>query len=296
VDDDMRNQFKQMHPFVSFSYYAGVFSLMIMMQHPLFLVLALMIILAINFLEDRLKGLTRWLFFMITTGILIVVLNPFFNERGRYVLFEVIGHRITLEAIVYGSMNALLIIGVMALFVSYNEVMSPNKLLYLFSKFLPQFAVLLMLTLRFIPLMRRRLADISAVQSSRGITLIQGRWVDKAKIGILYVQALLVYSLEEAIQTADSMKVRGYGQGKRSTYEYFHFKKRDGIALFYLVFLFLLDLFGRINGYGYFAIYPVMDSISVTPLEVLSLIFYFLFISFPIMVEMEGYVRWRLLN
>ncbi|WML52835.1 energy-coupling factor transporter transmembrane component T [Neobacillus sp. PS3-12] len=291
----MKN-FKRMHPLVSFCYYVGAISLMINLQHPIFLGAALLIIIAINFLEDRLKGLTHWLFFMITTGILIIVLNPIFNERGRHVLFEIFQHRITLEATVYGVMNALLIIGVMALFVSYNEVMSPNKLLYLFSKFLPQFAVLLMLTLRFIPLMKRRLAEISEIQTSKGLSMLHGRWMDKAKTGILYVQVLLVYSLEEAIQTADSMKARGYGHGKRTSYEYFIFKKRDLFALLYLLVVFLLVLIGRMKGYGYLTIYPVMESTLISPSEFFFLFLYLLFLSFPLVAGVGGYVRWRLSN
>jgi energy-coupling factor transport system permease protein len=283
-----------MHPFVLFAYYTGALALMFIMQHPVFLVLALIIIFAINFCEDRMKGLSRWLVMIVTTGILIVVLNPIFNERGSHLLFAVFNHRITLEAVVYGIINSLLIIGVMALFVSYNEVMTPNKLMYLFSKFLPQFAVLLMLTLRFIPLMKRRLAEISAVQSSRGISVAQGSWVDKAKTGILYVQVLLVYSLEEAIQTADSMKARGYGQGKRSTYEYFTFKRSDLYAILYLLISFFLVLFGRYKGYGYFAIYPVMEPVSLSSEEAIILVIYILFLGFPLLVEMGGYIRWRL--
>lgn len=291
----MKN-FKRMHPLVSFTYYVGALSLMIILQQPIYLVAALLMIITINFVEDRLKGLSRWLLFMIITGILIVVLNPIFNERGRHTLFEIFQHRITLEATVYGIMNALVIIGVMALFVSYNEVMSPNKLLFLFSKLLPQFALLLMLTLRFIPLMKRRLAEISAIQTSKGLSMVHGRWMDKAKTGILYVQVLLVYSLEEAIQTADSMKARGYGHGKRTSYEYFIFKKRDLFALLYLLVVFLLVLIGRLKGYGYLTIYPVMESALISPSEFFFLFLYLLFLSFPLVAGVGGYVRWRLSN
>ena len=38
---------------------------------------------------------------------------------------------------------------------------------------------------------------------------------EKTSDSNLFIQALLVHSLEEAIQTADSMKARGYGKGKR---------------------------------------------------------------------------------
>jgi len=292
----MKKTFKQLHPLVLFLYYAGSVTLLIMMLHPLFLGVALCILLAVHFFDDRLKGLSRWLVFMLTTGIFIMILNPLFNERGRSVLFTIFGHRITAEAVVYGGMNALLIICVMALFVSYNEVMTPNKLLYLFSGFLPQFAILLMLTLRFIPLMRRRLAEISAVQTSKGISIVYGRWRDKVRNGMIYIQVLLVHSLEEAIQTADSMKARGYGQGKRSTYEYFTFHMRDYCSVIFLILLFLILICGRLYGYGFLTIYPIMENWQPAFKEKIVLGFYIIYLSFPLEMELGGRIRCRLSN
>ncbi|WP_462410571.1 energy-coupling factor transporter transmembrane component T [Neobacillus sp. Marseille-QA0830] len=290
----MRNEFKRFHPLVLFSYYVGALALVIIMQHPIFLCLAFLVILAVNYVEDQLKGVSKWVTFMITTGLFILILNPVFNERGQHVLFTVFSHRVTGESALYGGINALLLIGVMALFVSYNEVMAPNKLLYLFSKFLPQFAVLLMLTLRFIPLMRRRVEEISAIQTSKGMSVAHGRWRDKAKTGMLYLQLLLVHSLEEAIQTADSMKARGYGQGSRSTYEYFILKKSDVMALVYLLFLCSVVIYGRISGFGYLTIYPILETLTISATESIILVVYLLFISFPLFVQMGGYIRWRL--
>jgi energy-coupling factor transport system permease protein len=292
----MIDRFERFHPFVTFAYYTGTLSLFIIMLHPLFLMIGLLIILAVNYVKDRLRGVARWLLFMITTGLFIMIMNPLFNQRGLHVLFRVSHHRITLEAVVYGATNALLVITVMALFVSYNEVMTPNKLLYLFSKFLPQFAVLLMLTLRFIPLMRRRLAEISAIQMSKGLSIAHGPWKEKIQTSMLYVQVLLVHSLEEALQTADSMNARGYGQGGRTTYEYFHFEKRDLFALLYLVIFFFAVMYGRINGYGYLTIYPVMESLKLSTIDTILLVFYCFFISFPLLVETGGYLKWRLSN
>ncbi|MCD8511312.1 MAG: energy-coupling factor transporter transmembrane protein EcfT [Bacillus sp. (in: Bacteria)] len=112
---------------------------------------------------------------------MIFIINPLFNDRGRHVLFELLGQRVTLEASLYGATMALAIMAIISLFVSYNEVMTPNKLLFLFSKILPRFAVVLMLTLRFIPLMKRRLDEISAVQQSKGLSLTDGTWRKKGQ-------------------------------------------------------------------------------------------------------------------
>jgi energy-coupling factor transport system permease protein len=292
----MKVRFHAFHPVVTFCYYVGAIALVMMNQHPLFLIAALSILLALHFFYNRFNDVKPWLFFIFTTGILIFLINPLFNERGRHVLLEIMGHRVTLEASIYGGMSALSIICVLLLFVSYNEVMTPNKQLFLFSKFLPQFAILLMLTLRFIPLMRRRLVEIAAVQVSKGISVSHGPLKERIKKGMLYVQVLLTYSLEEAIQTADSMKARGYGQKKRSTYEYFRFNKKDMLTLLFLVILLSINLYGRYAGFGSLTIYPLMESLGLAPEESFILLIYALFLCFPLYVEIGEFIRWRLLN
>jgi energy-coupling factor transport system permease protein len=290
----MENRLERFHPLVPFLYYGGSLSLFLLFLHPVFLPLGFILILIINYMQDRLTGVRTWLFLMLTTVVLIMVMNPLFNERGRHLLFVIADHRITLEAVIYGGMNALSIVSVMAVFISYNLIMTPNKLLFLFAKFLHQFAVLLMLTLRFIPLMRRRLEDIMMVQQSKGLSVTHGPWSAKLKNGMLYVQALLTYSLEEAIQTADSMKARGYGMGHRTSYEYFKIRKADITAIIYLSILFITIVFARFSGYGFLTVYPVMESWQLAWQDMVTLMLYMLFLSFPLLVEIGEMLRWRL--
>ncbi|HLO11891.1 MAG TPA: energy-coupling factor transporter transmembrane component T [Pseudoneobacillus sp.] len=292
----MIRQFKAFHPLVIFCYYLGSIALIMLFMHPVFLLISVSSFVMIHILEDRCKTLLPWLFFILSTGILIFIINPFFNERGRHILFEIVGHRVTLEATIYGGMSALSIVGVMLVFVAYNEVMTPNKLLFLFSKFLPQFAVLLMLTLRFIPLMKRRLEEISAIQTSKGISVKQGQWKDRIKKGMLYIHILLTYSLEEAIQTADSMRARGYGQFQRTTYEYFRWKKSDIVSIIYLVLLFSLCIYGRLFNNGLLTIYPIMEPMSLSPQEVIILCMNVLFFSLPLLAELGDVIQWRILK
>ncbi|MBU9723373.1 MULTISPECIES: energy-coupling factor transporter transmembrane component T [Bacillaceae] len=291
----MIQRFEDFHPAFTFFYYMGVILLLMMFQHPTILVIALLIILMIHFVEDRFQNLKRWSLLIILSGVLIILLNPVFNQRGRIVLFIIGDHYITLEAVLNGSVTALSIMAIISIFVSYNEVMTPNKLLFLFSKLLPQFAVLLMLTLRFIPLMRRRLEEISAVQYSKGIAVTDGNWRKKVKNGLLYIQVLVTYSLEEAIQTADSMNAREYGKGERTTYDHFRFKKIDAVAFLWVGFLLIYCVIGRLYGFGVLTIYPMMDPIPLTGMEWCLAIGMFIFIAFPLVVKGGGRLKWRIL-
>ncbi|MGG5254339.1 energy-coupling factor transporter transmembrane component T [Neobacillus sp. SM06] len=292
----MYDRFERFHPLILFIYYGGAMILFFLLLHPLFLSIAFFLVLLLHLLRDHGRSLSQWLFFMLTTGLFLFLLNPLFNERGRHVLLTIFQHRFTLEAFIYGGMSALSVMGVIALFVSYNEIMTPNKLLFLFAKWLPQFAVLLMLTLRFIPLMKKRAEDITAIQKSKGIAGADGSLRKRIETGLLFLQALLVFSLEEAIQTADSMNARGYGFRKRSSYEYFVLKKADWIAGLFLVFLFIAIAYGRVNGYGYLTVYPRLENWYLTGMDLEVLIFECLYLSFPLMVNVGRRIRWRILR
>lgn len=106
----------------------------------------------------------------------------------------------------------------------------------------------------------------------------------------------MTYSLEEAIQTADSMNAREYGKYKRSSYEHFRFKQTDGLALTYLVLLLTAGLIGRFQGYGNLVIFPVMGELTPDLMDWLFASFLFLFLSFPLQVKGGSYLKWRILN
>ncbi|WP_062049402.1 energy-coupling factor transporter transmembrane component T [Bacillus sp. JCM 19034] len=289
-------RFEQLHPFTTFLYYAGAIAIIMLMLHPYYLCVILFTLLLREFVYDRFRGLRGWFIFIFLTALIIVLVNPFFNQRGLHVLWEFGDRRFTLEAFLYGGITALSLIGIVTLFISFNRVMTPNKLLFLFARILPQFALLLMLTLRFIPLMKRRLDDIASVQQSKGISITSGKWNEKAKKGLLYVQVLLTYSLEEAIQTADSMKARGYGTGKRSSYDHFSWYRSDYFVAALIIGCLLILFYGRFNGYGYLTIYPVMDSLQLVGADWFLLSFIVVYFLFPLWLEWGGMLKWRILN
>lgn len=63
--------------------------------------------------------------------------NTLFTHNGRTVLFYINGLRITLEAFCYGLAAAAMLSAIVIWFMSFNLVMSADKLIYLFGKAAP---------------------------------------------------------------------------------------------------------------------------------------------------------------
>ncbi|MGF7086912.1 energy-coupling factor transport system permease protein [Kroppenstedtia sanguinis] len=287
----MNRGFRDLHPVVTFLYYAGVLLLLLLMFHPLFILSAWILLFAVNLLYDGGKELLRWKGVMGMTAGLVLVVNPLISQRGSHILWEGSSHRITWEAVLYGGMMAGIILCVIAVFSSYQQVIPSDKFLYLFSRLLPQWALLTVLALRFVPLLRERLDEIGRVHRSREDEIPKLSLRERLRRSMKRLEVLLTWSLEEGLQTADSMKARGYGIGRRSSYSPYRWRSKDGVALLFLVIAGGACLYGWSQGLGILTIYPVLESLELTDGGWALLGGYLAFFGFPVLVELGGIIR-----
>lgn len=290
----MHTVLNSVHPFTSFCYYIGVIILSMMFLHPYFLIGELVLLIIYNLCQNngtKMKKMLQgsWIFILA-----IAIINPLLNHRGSHFLFYIGRNPITLEAVVYGVLMALSFSCLMIIFISYNSVISSHKFLYLFSRISPQLALLTMITMRFVPLFIRRLTTITAIQKTRGIQMEAGKIKTRAHSGMRLVQILLVCSLEEALQTADSMEARGYGVKKRSTYLSYRFEMRDILSLIVGGIILVCCIYGKLKGFGDLQIYPVLGSVGLSSIQnQLLLVLTLLFVSYPLILEGRELLWWR---
>lgn len=292
----MEAGFSSYHPFVIFTYYVCVAILTMYFNHPLFLCIGLMLLIIVNGTHDHAQSLKKWTKPLLFMGLLFILLNALFVSRGSNILFYFLGKQITLEATMYGIVTALSLVMIIILFVSFNLILNGNKFLFIFSTVLPRTGFLVMLSIRFIPLLRRRLQEVNEVQRVRGLALSEGSLRMRVRNGMIQLQILLTWSLEEAIQTADSMKARGYGSGKKTLYTPFLMEKRDWIWLFTLLLLFTLCIIGGFLGYGKIIIYPQLGTLQMYPIDWMLFCSMIILYSFPLMVESREVLRWKYLH
>lgn len=289
----MENGFRGYHPYVILFYYLCTGFLIMYFKHPLFLVGALVLLVLVNVSHDRGAALKRWTIPLIIMSLFFIVLNPFLVSRGSTILFYFRDRQVTLEATMYGVVMALALVSVLILFVSFNLILNGNKFLFIFSKILPRTAFLIMLAIRFVPLLKSRYDEIAAVQRVRGTTMSVGGLKERATNGMNMIQVLLTWSLEEAVQTADSMKARGYGIGEKSSYIQYRMQKHDWFWLTGLLLLLIVCILGGMLGYGKIIIYPQLGTLQLYPLDWVLLVSMIVLISFPLLVEGRERLRWR---
>jgi energy-coupling factor transport system permease protein len=292
----VRDGFAALHPSVCFFYYAGVFLFSMLLLHPLFLGTLFIIAILLNLIQDGGQRLVKSWAFYIVMGTAVVLLNPVFSDRGVTILFYLRNKPITLESVVFGITMALSLLTILIIFHSYNLVITIDKFLFLFASFFPKGAFLAMLSIRFVSLLKTRFQQILIIQKTRGRDIYKGTVKKRLKDGMQLLIILVTWSFEEALQTAESMKSRGYGTGKRSFYFPYKMDRHNWIILFILILTGGAAVMGSFFGYGRMDIYPHIGS---RPFTYYSWIFYGLFCLYlliPVFLEGREKIRWRLLK
>ena len=286
--------FFSLHPLPLFLYYVGAIILIMTFYHPVFLIFSLLILISINFIHDKGKKLKSYKKFYIFMGIIIVLINPIISSRGETVLFYVFDKVITLESFVYGICTMLSLISIMVLFLSYNIIITDDKFMYLFSDILPKTSFLIMMSMGFVPLLKRRAEEINIVQRLKGgegnNNTFKKKIIERMKI----LNILVTWSLEESIIRARSMRARGYGVTKDRSY-YFNYKmdKLDILVLIFIIFSVFILLFSWNMEIINYEIYPKVSPIILNFKTLLFLILYLLYLGIPIIIEGMDKRKWQ---
>lgn len=262
-------------------------------NQPFFLIVCCVILIFINVVQDGWRKLIKWMKSILLLGSFIVLLNAFFVAEGTTHLWTIWGNDIMLEPILFGIITTFMLMAILLLFASFNSTLNGQKFLYIFSSFFQRTAFITMLAMRFVPLLKTRLQEITDVQRIKGLSLTSGKLRERARSGMLFLQILLTWSLGEAVDTADAMSARGYGIGKRSQYKPYRFDIKDGIYASILLCLFTFCIVGLLLGHGRITIYPEYKALSFTVVDAIFFICFTLLSAFPLMIEGGDELRWH---
>ncbi|MFT8887326.1 MAG: energy-coupling factor transporter transmembrane component T [Ethanoligenens sp.] len=289
------NSFKTYHPIVNFAFFVAVIICTLWMMHPVFLAISLLAAFLYPLLLKGARALRFNLLFALPMLVVIAVLNPLFVHQGMTMLFYINDNPITLEAILYGVAAAVMLVSVLLWFSSYNEVVTSDKFLYLFGRAMPSLALLLSMTLRLIPRLKTQIGRISQAQKAIGLGAGTGNVFQRARNGLRILSILITWALENAVETADSMKARGYGLHGRTAFSIFRFDRRDAACLAVIGAAAAVCMAGQAAGAAYVQYYPDVKWV-MHPFTIVMAAAYALLCFWPAVLEIrEGY-KWRSLK
>lgn len=274
------------HPAVSFGYFAVVIACSMFFMHPLCLSASLLgALLYVARLKGR-RGLRRHVVWVLPAALLAAVLNPAFVHQGVTILtYLPSGNPLTLESLLYGLAAGCMLSAVVLWFVCVTEVITSDKVVYLFGRVIPALSLLLSMTLRFVPRFIRRLRTVTQAQAHMGRDVRNGSMHQRVRSALRVFSIVVTWSLESGIITADSMRCRGYGLPGRTSFSLYRFDRRDGAVLAWLAFCAVYLLGGGLAGGLSFRYYPMVLTAPVTPLTVSFFAVYALLCLTPVLLH-----------
>lgn len=290
------NEFAKYHPLINFIYFTAVIVFSMIFVHPICLVTSLLCSVIYSIILNGKKAL-KFIVMLLPLMLISALINPAFNHEGVTVIaYLPSGNPLTLESILYGIVAASMVATVICWFSCFNKIMTSDKFIYLFGRIIPSLSLILSMTFRFIPKFKEQVQEVSNAQKSMGRDTSEGFVFVRVKNSIRILSAVITWSLENAIDTSDSMKSRGYGLTGRTAYSNYVFDKRDVTALIYLSVTIIYFLIGALLGKIHYRYFPSMRGTEMSFYSISIFISYIMICIMPIVIEIWEELKWRKLK
>lgn len=291
------NEFKTYHPIVNLVYFLFVIGFSCFFMHPVCLCISLVSGFIYSVMLKGKKQVKTNLIYMLPMIMAMALINPALNHEGITIIaYLPSGNPLTNESVIYGLCVAIMIVSVICHFSCYNEVMTSDKFIYLFGKIIPAMSLIISMTLRFVPKFASQLKVVTNAQKGLGRDVSKGSIVTRAKNGLNILSIMTTWSLENAIETADSMKSRGYGIPGRTAFSIYAFHKRDVKALICILVLGVYTFVGNLMGGMYFEFFPSVKIGEVSVYGISVFAAYLLLCICPVIIELWEVKKWKALK
>ncbi len=287
-------EFKRFHPVVNFIYFLAVIAFSMFFVHPVSLIISIVCATAYLILLRGMKAVWKSFMFLLPVIAVTTLINPIFNHSGETVIAYLPNKSpITMEALLYGLAAGTMLAAAVCWFSCFNEIITTDKIVYLFGKTAPSFSLVLSMTLRFVPRFKEQLTEVIKVQKGLGKDVFEGKLKNRLTSAVDILSIMLTWSLEGAMDTADSMKNRGYGTEKRAFYSIYKFELRDKIILIMIIIIVIYILVSLMFGGMGFSYFPTIEYKDVGAYEASVFIAYFALLAMPTAIEIWEAIKWR---
>ena len=293
----MKDGFSGYHPIINFLYFTLVILCAMFLMHPLCLLFALVGSFWYSIYLNGKKAIKFNFLVLIPLLLITAILNPMFNHAGVTILtYLESGNPLTLESIVYGVAAAMMFVTVICWVSCYNAVMTTDKFVYLFGRVIPALSLLISMVLRFVPKVKSQYAVVSNAQKCIGRDVSNGSVINRLRHGVKIISVMTTWMLENAIDTADSMKSRGYGLKGRTAFSIYRFDRRDRVALAAVLCCGFVVVVSMLTGQFYFRYFPSIRGAAVSVSSGAAFAAYALMCSIPMLINLWEDRKWKSLR
>ncbi|MBR5497041.1 MAG: energy-coupling factor transporter transmembrane protein EcfT [Clostridia bacterium] len=289
-----QDAFSKLHPAVNLLFFIGAIAFGVLLQHPVYLLAGIFASGAYYIFLNGRKGMKNILL-MIPLFVFVTLFNPIVNTRGITVLFTYLDRPYTLEALVYGVAVAATFVLMLLWFGCYGKVLTGDKFTCLFGNLAPSLSLLLVMVFRMIPNLIQKSKQIMGVRSSIGKgTAEKSSFKDKLNSGMTVIGVLTSWALEGSITTSDSMRSRGYGTSKRTSFMIYRMTATDWISAFVMIVLLGIVIFFAANGGMHAEFLPERNITPIKGFSIIGFIAYLGYLMIPTILNIKEVAQWNI--
>lgn len=287
--------FDRLHPITAFVYFMLLLLVAMLTMNPVIITICYLSSVIFCGMLIGIRKLLSSLAYNIPLMLMIALTNPMFVHKGETILFFLNDNPVTKEAIIYGVFASMMIMSVFYLCRCYTEIMTSDKFIYLFGRVIPKLSLVLSMILAFIPKLKRKYREIDEAQKALGIYATQS-YVDKLRSKMRVLSILLTNSLETSVDTADSMRARGYGLKGRTSYAIYRFTASDFAYLAFSIVFGVGAVVLIMLGASEFYYYPTVTVFEGSPMIYILYLSLALLAGSSIFMEVKENILWRYLK
>ena len=288
-----QDAFSKLHPAVNLLFFIGAIAFGVLLQHPDYLLAGIFASGVYYFILNGKKGI-RTILLMIPLFVFVTLFNPIVNTRGVTVLFTYFDRPYTLEALVYGVAVVATFVLMLLWFACYGKVLTGDKFTCLFGNLAPSLSLLLVMVFRMIPNLLNKAKQITGVRNSMGKGTEKSSFKDKLNSGMTVIGVLTSWALEGSITTSDSMRSRGYGSVKRTSFNVYRITKTDCITALIMLVLIFVVIFFAANGSMNAEFLPERKITPIKGFNIIGFIAYLGYLLIPTILNIKEVIQWKI--
>ena len=289
-------KFDSYHPMINLIYFVAAITCTVCFKHPIFLTIGYFCAFVYSV---KLGG---WKIFLLNMVFLLLA----FGYAARYASYEhfgvtvlavnMIDNEITLESIVYGLVNGFVFATVCMWCCCIFMLITADKIVYLFGRISPKLSLFVSILLRTVPRVKVRAKRIEISREGIGKGIVQGNLWQKFLHLLSLISILITWTMEDFVESSNSMKSRGYSLRGRTAFSIYRFDNRDRSLV--IVFFWCLTVIGMGVLLNQTTMYfdPMLIMNPITSLSYVFYAVYALFLLLPMGLQIIGEYQFKKLR
>ena len=289
-------KFDSYHPMINLIYFVAAITCTVCFKHPIFLTIGYFCAFVYSV---KLGG---WKMLLLNLAFLLLA----FGYAARYASYEhfgvtvlavnMIDNEITLESLIYGLVNGFIFATVCMWCCCIFMLITADKIIYLFGRISPKLSLFISILLRTVPRVKVRAKRIEISREGIGKGIVQGNLWQKFLHLLSLFSILITWTMEDFVESSNSMKSRGYSLRGRTAFSIYRFDNRDRILV--IVFFWCLTIIGMGVLLNQTTMYfdPMLIMNPITSLSYVFYTAYAFFLLLPMGLQIVGEYRFEKLR